>query len=61
MNTRKSIRAIIAVMTLALIAGVNTQAFGALTSSETPSKSKETLIRVAPVCPSCHPDFDDFG
>src|SRR5215471_8467783 len=78
MNTRKNIRAIIAVVTLALIAGLNTQAFAApttwlfapaaiiavvtlaliaglntqtsaaLSSSKTPSKSKETLIRVAP-------------
>jgi len=39
--------AIIAVVTLALIAGLNTQPFAALSSSETPSKSKDTLIRVA--------------
>ena len=63
MNIRvKNIRAIIAVMTLGLIAGLNTQAFAALSSSDTPSKSKETLIRVAPVCAGCHhEDFDDFG
>ena len=62
MNIRvKNIRAIIAVMTVALIAGLNAQAFAALSSSDTPSKSKETLIRVAPVCPGCHPDSDDFG
>ena len=47
MNTRKNIRAIIAVVTLALIAGLNTQPFAALSSPETPSKSKDTLIRVA--------------
>ena len=58
-NTRKNIRAIIAVMTLALIAGLNTQAFAALSSSDTPAKSKETLIRVAPGggCSSCMYDF----
>ena len=32
MNTRKNIRAIIAVVTLALIAGLNTQAFAAPTT-----------------------------
>ena len=57
MKTRKNIRAIIAVMTLVLIAGLNTQAFAALSSSDTPPKSKETLIRVAPSCMSCEGDF----
>jgi len=57
MKTRKNIRAIIAVLTLALIAGLNTQAFAALSSSDTPAKSKETLIRVAPLCPGCTNDF----
>jgi hypothetical protein len=40
MITRKSTRAIIAVVTLALIAGLNTRAFAALSSFDTPAKSE---------------------
>ena len=65
MNTRvKNIGAIIAVMTLAFIAGLYTQAFAMTTDHEKPAAtSKAPEMRVAPggTCPNgCLREDEDF-